>query len=172
MAVIMVLTVNQLDAHGTAVASNGLPGPRRACIDLPLRLKATTSSPCGELMPTRRTSVLASIETCLGRVVVRRRYSQHQQTWLLIFSGPQGALLLVLPGWKPRSSTSARAQLTPPLKVDSERLIATWWRCIEPRLRLKLSGRTPDPFSVTGTSPPSQRPPTTGSGLHLPEVLP
>lgn len=167
----MVLTAYLLDAHDAAVASNGRHGPRRTCIDLHLHLKATTSSPCGDLMPTRRASVLASIETCLGRVVVGARYSRHQKTWLLTFSGPQGALRLVLPGWKPRTSRSGRTQLTPPFNVGCRGLIATWWWCMEPRLRLSLSGRTPDLFSVTGTSPPSQ-PPASQSGLRVPEVLP
>ncbi|MBA3845076.1 MAG: site-specific integrase [Planctomycetes bacterium] len=71
---------------------------------------------------------------------------------MLLFDGPQPALLQVMPGWRPRSRSSKRTQLSPPVRIESEAAIKLFWQAMAPRIEQRLAD--PDSFSVTGTSPP------------------
>lgn len=68
-------------------------------------------------MARRPYRALGVITTPVGDVIVRKTKAPKQRTFVLVLDGPNDALRLVLPAWRPRSPTARRTQVTPPTPI-------------------------------------------------------
>jgi len=84
-------------------------------------------------------AALGVLATPHGTVIIRRAYAKKQGTYILVFDGPHDALRLVLPSWRPRSSTSRRTQLTPSTPLKTKTAIAGWYHDLLPDLLHRIA---------------------------------